>query len=137
MGRATLSSAVRRFLEVPRFATLATLNRDGSPHLTAIWYELSGEDVLFNTTTTRVKSRNIARDPRVSLLVGDMATYVRIDGAARSVATGSRALDDIRRLAIRYDGPAEAERLVREVWSKQERVSYAISISHVYAYEIE
>ena len=129
-----LGDAARRFLAEPRFAVLATTNPDGSPHLTVLWYELRGDEVLFNTTTSRAKSRNLSRDPRVSVLVGDSDTYVRLDGTAREVATGAQALDDIHRLAVRYDGPERADQTTREVWSKQERVSYAITIKRVYEY---
>ena len=69
------------------------------------------------------------------MLVGDIAVYVRVDGRARVVATGREALEDIRRLGIRYDGPEAAERQVREVWSKQDRVTYALSVERVYEYD--
>ncbi|SRR6266540_500675 len=129
-----LTAAARTFLDAPRFAVLGTLNRDGSPHLTVLWYELRGDEILINTTAPRVKHRNLARDPRVSLLVGESDQYVRIDGVARVIATGAEALADIRRLGVRYYGAAEAERVTRERWSKDERVSYAIAIRHVYVY---
>jgi PPOX class probable F420-dependent enzyme len=132
-----LSDASRRFLDTPRFAVLGTLNRDGSPHLTVIWYALRGDEILFNTTAPRLKSLNLARDPRVSLLVGAMEAYVRIDGAARVIATGADALRDISDLGVRYDGAEAAERATRERWSKEARVSYAITVARVYEYEIE
>ncbi len=125
---------LRAFLDRPRFAVLATLNPDGSPHLTVVWYEVRGDEVIFNTTAERVKRRNLERDPRVALLVGDAASYVRVDGAAREIATGERALEDIRRLATRYDGPVAGERNFRETYGKRERVTYAIAISRVYRY---
>jgi PPOX class probable F420-dependent enzyme len=132
-----LSDASRRFLDAPRFAVLGTVNRDGSPHLTVIWYALRGDEILFNTTAPRVKPRNLARDPRVSLLVGDMNTYVRVDGTARVVATGADAVRDIHDLGVRYDGAEQADRATRERWSKEERVSYAITIQRVYEYGLE
>jgi len=129
-----LSEASRRFLDAPRFAVLGTVNRDGSPHLTVIWYALRGDEILFNTTAPRLKSLNLARDPRVSLLVGEMATYVRVDGTARVVATGADAVRDIHDLGVRYDGAEQAERATRERWSNEERVTYAITIERVYEY---
>jgi len=66
-----------------------------------------------------------------------MSLYVRINGRARVTATGREALEDIRRLAVRYDGAEAAERQVREVWSKQERVTYALSIERIYEYGLE
>jgi PPOX class probable F420-dependent enzyme len=129
-----LDDDIRAFLDAPRPADLATLNADGSPQLSIIWYARRGDEVLVNTTAQRVKARNMDRDPRVSLLVGDADRYVRLDGVARVVATGSEALADIRAMAVRYEGEEHAERETRDVWSKQHRVTYAIAIRRVYRY---
>ena len=129
-----LDAAVRGFLDVPRLAVLGTINQDGSAHLTVIWYERRADEAIVNTTAPRKKAANMARDPRVSLLVGESERYVRLDGDARVIASGAQALRDIHDLAVRYDGEAAAERQTREVWSKQERVTYAITVRRVYRY---
>jgi PPOX class probable F420-dependent enzyme len=129
-----LDAAVRAFLDEPRFAILGTLNEDGSAHLTVIWYGRRDDEPIVNTTAPRKKAANIARDPRVSLLVGESERYVRLDGDARVIASGEAALRDIRDLAVRYDGKAAAERQTRDVWSKQERVTYAIAVRRIYRY---
>lgn len=131
-----LPDEVHAFLDAPRFAVLATLREDGSPQLTVVWYGLRGDDAIVNTTVPRSKARNLARDPRVSLLVGEMARYVRLEGDARVIATGAAALRDIHDLAVRYDGAAAAERQTRTVWSTQERVTYAIAVRRIYRYEV-
>lgn len=136
-----LEPKVRAFLEAPRYAVLATVNPSGSPHLTEMWYELRGDEVIFNTTEERTKRRNLEHDPRVSLLVSAVRgeptwrslAYVRLDGVVRQVATGDAARQDIRGMGVRYDGPEEAERSWRESWSKQNRVTYAISLRRLYA----
>lgn len=132
-----LDDDVRAFLDVPRSADLATINKDGSPQLSLIWYERRGDELIVNTTAQRVKAKNMERDPRVALLVGDPARYVRLDGDARSVAIGAAALADIRALAVRFDGEEAAARQTRDVWSKQERVTYAITVRRVYRYGFE
>ncbi len=132
-----LDDAVRAFLDAPRVAVLGTLNPDGSPQLSVIWYERRRDEVVVNTTVPRVKARNMERDPRVSLLVGESQQYVRLEGEARVVASGAEALGDIRALALRYDGEDAAARQTRDVWSKEERVTYAIQIKRVYKYEFD
>jgi PPOX class probable F420-dependent enzyme len=132
-----LDDTVRAFLDGPRFAVIATLNADGTPQLSVTWYERRGDEVVVNTTAQRVKARNLDRDPRASLLVGDSDTYVRLDGDARVVATGTQALADIRAMAVRYDGEAAAERQTRDLWSKEDRVTYAIAVRHVYRYGLD
>jgi PPOX class probable F420-dependent enzyme len=129
-----LPDDVRAFLDAPRFAALGTVNPDGSPHLTVMWYERRSDEVVFNTTGERIKSRNLAGNPRVSLIVGESDRYVRLDGVGRLVASGEEALEDIRRLGVRYDGEAAAERQARAVWGAQQRVTFAIAVRHVYRY---
>lgn len=129
-----LGAAVRAFLDVPRFAVLGTLNEDGSAHLTVIWYDRREDEAVVNTTAQRKKAANLARDPRVSLLVGEADRYVRLDGDARVIASGEAALRDIHDMAVRYDGEAAAAKQTREVWSKQERLTYAIAVRRIYRY---
>lgn len=127
-----LNARQRAFLEERRFGALATVNADGTPHTTVMWYLLEGDEVLFNTARERRKPHNLARDPRASLLVFEAYRFVRVGGRARESATGEAALADIRRLAVRYDGEASAERAM-ERFRTQERVSYRFTIDAVYA----
>jgi PPOX class probable F420-dependent enzyme len=127
-----LNAGQRAFLEAPRFGVLATVDRDGAPHMTVMWYLLDGDEVMFNTARERRKPHNLMRDPRLSLLVFDAYRFVRVSGRARESATGEPALDDIHRLAVRYDGDASAAQAM-ERFRTQERVSYRFRIAKVYA----
>ena len=127
-----LNERQRRFLEGPRFGTLATVDPDGSPHLTVMWYVLDGDEIMFNTAHGRRKPSNLERDGRVALLVADGYSFVRLTGNARGSATGEAALEDIRRLAVRYDGEASAEEQMAR-FRTMERVSYRFRIQRVYS----
>ena len=60
------SSIVRSFLEQPLLAKLVTLNKDGSPQITFMWYEFDSSGVfLFSTTKQRLKAKNLTRDSRI------------------------------------------------------------------------
>ena len=64
---------------------LATINRDGSPHVTgigAIWVDNS---FWFETGETTRKGRNLARDPRCTLSVATADFDVVVEGEARRV----------------------------------------------------
>ncbi|HWH24491.1 MAG TPA: pyridoxamine 5'-phosphate oxidase family protein, partial [Candidatus Limnocylindria bacterium] len=44
---AAIEPNVRSFLVTPvRYATIATVNRDGSPHQTVIWFVLRGDRII-------------------------------------------------------------------------------------------
>jgi len=113
---------------------MGTVNLDRGPHLTVVWYDRRGDEVIVNTTQERMKARNLAEDPRVSLLVGESERYVRLDGAARAIAFHDEALKDIHALGVRYDGQEAADRQARLVWGKQDRVTYLIQIHRLYRY---
>lgn len=127
-----LNAHQRAFLKAARFAALATVEPDGSSHQTVMWYLLDGDEILFNTARGRRKPENLARDPRVSMLVFDGYTFIRVSGRAREVATGDVALEDIRRLAVRY-GDEESAARGMERFRKDERITYRFRIERIYA----
>jgi PPOX class probable F420-dependent enzyme len=92
-----------------RLAHLATVNADGSPHVTIVWVGLDGGELVIGKLAADQKIRNIRRDPRVSLSIeaeGDqhgMQNYLVVEGSARITEGGAPAL--LRELAQRYVGP--------------------------------
>jgi PPOX class probable F420-dependent enzyme len=102
---ATLPDKARAILDAPEFATIATLLPDGRPHLSVVWIERDGDDVLVSTVKGRQKFRNIERDPRVTVLVYPRESpyeYVEIRGTATMTEEGGRELID--RLGFAYRG---------------------------------
>jgi PPOX class probable F420-dependent enzyme len=128
---ATLSPEARAFLSELRFATLATINNDGMPQQTAMWYDLDGDTLLLNTAAGRLKHRNLLRDPRVSVCVVDGYRWVTVTGKIEMIDDQAIAQADIHRLAIRYHGAEKAERQMRESFSKQHRVTLRLKIEKV------
>lgn len=134
---AELSANVRRFLTEPNFAVLATINPDGTPQQTVLWYEIQGETVLMNTKAGRLKDRNLRRDPRASLCVTGDGQGVTFRGRVELIDDQAIAQADIKRLAIRYNGPEVAERQVRQQFSKEHRVTIHLTVESVVLQEIE
>jgi PPOX class probable F420-dependent enzyme len=126
-----LRDDVRAFLEEPRFAVLGTVNADGSPQQTVMWYALRGDTIMMNTLRGRRKDRNLLRDPRASLCVEDGFRYVTVDGTITMVEDRETAQADIAALARRYDGSEEGERMARDVFGPQERITLLLAIERV------
>ena len=122
MARA-LSEKARALLQERRFAVLGTINTDGSPQLTTMWYLLEGDVILMNTKAGRTKERNMRRDPRISVCIEDGYSYVTISGTVAMVDDPQVAQRDIYRLAVRYNGEEEAKRQMEEQFSKETRVT--------------
>jgi PPOX class probable F420-dependent enzyme len=131
-----LSPAVRRFLEEPRFAVLATTNPDGLPHQSVVWYELQGDTVMMNTRRGRVKDGNLRRDPRVSLCFEDGYRFVTMTGRAQLIEDQEIAHADIIHLAARYNGPERAAQQAEE-FRRQTRITIRVPIEHLYVYGMD
>jgi len=102
-----LGEKARKLLEAKNFVFIATLNKDGSPHLTPVWVDTDGENVLINTAVGRKKTRNIARDERVAVGVFDYANpyeHLTIQGKVSKLVKGKEAEAHIDRLAKKYLG---------------------------------
>ena len=99
-----MNSAAERFAAA-RVARLATVGRDGAPHLVPITFALVG-DVIHSAVDAKPKRHtrlqrlaNIAHEPRVSVLVDryddDWAAlwWVRADGVARVLRSSPAGLE--------------------------------------------
>jgi len=104
---AELGDEVRRLLEAPNFAHLATVLPDGSPHSVPLWVRLEGERIAFFTQPGSRKAQNLARDPRVALSLTDfenpyLSAWLR--GRVVEELDGEEALEVIDRLSVKYTG---------------------------------
>jgi PPOX class probable F420-dependent enzyme len=127
-----LTPAQRTFLEEKRFAVVGSKSPDGSPHLAVMWYLLDGDDIVVNSAQGRIKDRNLAADPRMSVLVEDGYRWIRVDGRAAIEHDQTIAHADIRRLAARYyEDERKVEEAVKNNFSKQHRITYRLPIRRV------
>jgi PPOX class probable F420-dependent enzyme len=112
---ATMSeSEIRAFLlEGTRTAKLATIRKDGRPHVAPVWFLVDDDGaVVFTTGAGSVKGRSLRRDGRVALTVDDEHppySFVMIEGTA-SVSEDLSALKQwATRIGGRYMGADRAE----------------------------
>jgi PPOX class probable F420-dependent enzyme len=114
----TLNDLAREMLDGPHIAAIATSNADGRPQSSVIFVKRDGDSVVFSTIKGRLKTRNMARDPRVSLLVIDneRGRYVEIRGTVEITEDPEKRL--LYQMYDRYMGgmapppEPEAERLI-------------------------
>ena len=125
-----IPAGVRSFLEGVRWATIGTLNPDGSAHQAVVWYLLDGDRVIVNSRRERQWPRNLERDGRVSLAIQDWSEpehWVALRGRARVLRSGPDAMQDIEALARRYDSDASR-------FGGQDRVTFEISVERTFEY---
>jgi PPOX class probable F420-dependent enzyme len=100
-----LPELAKRLIDDKTFATIATVNPNGSPQNSVIWLKREGDDVVFSTILGRRKTLNMEREPRVSIVLFDPADpyrYVEIRGAVEMTKDGGPEL--INELSHLYDG---------------------------------
>jgi PPOX class probable F420-dependent enzyme len=88
----------RAFVRSNHHAVLATIRRDGSPQLSpvAVGVDEHGA-VVVSTRQTAVKTKNVRRNPKVSLCVlseGFYGDFVQLEGTAE-IVEGPEALDGL------------------------------------------
>ena len=106
---AMTTAEVMAFLEGSRKLQLATINRDGTPHLVTMYYAMDGGRITFWTYRASQKARNLARDPRVTCLVETGSEYfdlrgVQLQGVVRPVEDPAEVLEIGRRIAAVMPG---------------------------------
>jgi PPOX class probable F420-dependent enzyme len=104
---AELGADVRRLLDAPNFAHLATLLPDGAPHSVPIWVGVEDDHVAFFTQPSSRKARNLARDSRVAISLtnfDDPYTSAWLRGRVAETLEGDRALEVIDRISHKYTG---------------------------------
>lgn len=104
--RELIPGSYRDLIDGPVLISLATTMPDGQPQMSVIWCNSDSKHVLINTARGRQKDKNIARDPRVTLLAvdpNDPYRFIEIRGTVVQV-TEEGAVDHIGELAHIYTG---------------------------------
>ena len=105
MSPAELETFLAQTFPTP-LGVIATVRRDGSPHVVPVWFRWDTGVVKLWTTETRVWVRNLLHDPRVAFSVQTFEEpypAVMMRGAA-TVATADDAatIEEIRAITRRY-----------------------------------
>jgi PPOX class probable F420-dependent enzyme len=109
---------IMAFLGSGHTLQVATIGRDGAPHVAPMWYVIEDGKIAFRSFTKSQKIVNLRRDPRLTVLHERGLAYselrgVMIKGTARLIDDPEQVLRLYGRLAAKYpmvgDEPAELE----------------------------
>jgi PPOX class probable F420-dependent enzyme len=92
------------FLKPSHIVVVATIGRNGMPHLTPNWYAYANEMLMISTTKERVKYRNLMRDNRMSVCIYSeprAQDYVTLWGHV-SIRDDASIWPDTRAIVERY-----------------------------------
>ena len=131
---------VAAFLAERHTATMCTLNRDGSIHAVAMWYGFLDGRLALHTKARSQKARNLARDPRVTVLVEAGERYEELRGV--ELVGTAVPVGDIRELFAvgasvfdRYVAPyTEAAREAVET-TLRKRVAFVLEVERTVSWD--
>jgi len=100
---------VAAFLSEQRVLTVATLGRDGWPHVMPLWYVVRAGECWAWTYAKSQKVRNLERDARCTVAVEAGASYLELRGVMLKCAAAIHREPDLvagvgSELAVRYGG---------------------------------
>ncbi|MBT95305.1 MAG: pyridoxamine 5'-phosphate oxidase [Acidimicrobiaceae bacterium] len=94
------------FMESQKSLQVATINKDGTPHLSTLWFDLVDGEIVFETFTKSQKIKNLQRDNRISCLLEDGLVYEKLRGV------------QINGVAELVDSPNEIHQLAKGVMAR-------------------
>jgi hypothetical protein len=123
---AQLPERARAFItRTVRYATIATINPDGSPHQIVTWFLLRGDEFVVNSRHGRRWPSNLRRERRANLCVYEAEDAVTIDCELVREYEGEPAQADIAEMALRYDTPEVAAREIAR-FRTERRLSFVL-----------
>ena len=78
---AMTNAELQDFIESQKTVQVATINKDGTPHLVPLWFAVVDGDIVLETFTKSQKVVNLARDPRMTVLLEAGEVYEELRGA--------------------------------------------------------
>jgi PPOX class probable F420-dependent enzyme len=96
-----------RLAKGKNLATVVTLMPDGQPQAQLTWVDTDGEYLLVNTEPQRQRSRNLKKDPRITVLIhsgGNPWDWSEVRGRVVETIGGEEARQHINELSRKYMG---------------------------------
>lgn len=117
-----ISEKQATLLAQPKTAILGVNRAQGAPQLTVVWFFWDGKDFYLSTSRDRAKYKNIKRNPAISLVVEDAATFTSVTayGQAEIIEHDIAALT--RPIIEKYVPEARREQSLADIVNDPKRV---------------
>lgn len=102
---------IRQFVSEQKSLQVATLNKDGTVHLSTLWFGVVDDEIVFETYTKSQKILNLHRDPRIAILLEDGVEYEKLRGVT---VNGTARL---------YGEPADVQKYAGAVLARNHGIS--------------
>lgn len=105
----TLTEAQQEILTQRRIATVATIDRNGFPHMTAVWFYFDGESFWIAIPSSSAKAKNLNRNGNMAIMIDARVPGQELGVTAQGVAaffTGDEASEMVAKVHEKYITPA-------------------------------
>lgn len=129
-----MDEKIREFLAVHHAAVMATIRKDGQPHVARVTVALVDGKLWSSSTQTRLRTKFVRRDPRATLCVLDESNPGRWLGLETTVRILEGPDAPEQNLALRRviaGDPPDVEQYLREKRAEQ-RLIYEFEILRAY-----
>ena len=127
-------SDIAHFLNDQLAIQVGTINKNGTPHLTTLWYTTHNDSIVFHTYTKSQKILNLKRDNRATVLSesGDNYSNLKgvmiyseaniIDGESKS----DKVLEIIEKVAVKYSDASVSKSYLKAMENQAKKRSAVI-----------
>ena len=127
-------SDIAHFLNDQLAIQVGTINKNGTPHLTTVWYATLHDSIVFHTYTKSQKILNLKRDNRATVLSesGDNYSNLKgvmiyseaniIDGESKS----DKVLEIIEKVAVKYSDASVSKSYLKAMENQAKKRSAVI-----------
>lgn len=113
---------IKALLSERRLAHLATVGRSGKPHVSPIWIEFEDGEFYFTTRLSRVKGRDMQRNPYAAISIAtDERPYKAVLAVGKAELVKEKRDEWLRRISTKY-GEAEGLRWLAHALKESDRV---------------
>lgn len=103
------------FLRAERTCRIGTVNRDGSPHVSPLWFVWDGTAMWLNSLVKSQRWTNVVRDPRVSVVVDGGNEFFELCGV--EIVGQAEVIGDVPRSDAQDPTLAVVEQVFGEKYS--------------------
>jgi PPOX class probable F420-dependent enzyme len=135
---------ITAFVRDRRTAILATVSKNGQPHLSAMWFALVEGKIVFETKSKSQKVVNVRRNPVITVLLEAGSTYpelrgVSFDGTAQIIENDDASREYIRAVGRsvidRYSGPADEATVEQLDQAMYNRVAVILNVTRTRSWD--
>ena len=102
---------ISTFLNDQLSIQVGTVNKDGTPHLTTLWYTTDSDSIIFHTYTKSQKILNLTRDNRATILTESGDNYSNLKGVMaysqanmiHGTSNQKKVLEIIEKVSVKYN----------------------------------